>query len=49
MAQDTILHMRIAKEVIDTLDDVRRKEKDIPTRSEMVRRLIIRAGEVKRK
>ena len=44
MTQDAILHMRIAGEIVEVLDDLRRKEKDLPTRSEMVRRLIQRAG-----
>jgi metal-responsive CopG/Arc/MetJ family transcriptional regulator len=49
MTQNTLLQMRIADEIIKKLDDLRRDEKDIPTRSEMVRRLIERAAEKKRK
>ncbi len=47
--KDEILHMRLPggmKRVIDTL---RRAEADIPTRSEMVRRLIQRAGDALKK
>ena len=40
MTQDTILHMRIAEEIRLKLDDLRRLEADLPSRSEMVRRLI---------
>lgn len=40
MTQDTILHMRIAEEIRAKLDDLRRIEPDLPSRSEMVRRLI---------
>lgn len=40
MTQDTILHMRIAEEIRAKLDDLRRTEPDLPSRSEMVRRLI---------
>lgn len=43
MANDTFLHMRIAPYDVESLDDLRRKEPDLPTRSEMVRRLIARA------
>jgi metal-responsive CopG/Arc/MetJ family transcriptional regulator len=40
MTQDTILHMRVAEEIRAKLDDLRRAEPDLPSRSEMVRRLI---------
>ena len=46
MTQDQILHMRIADEVKRKLDDLRKRESDLPSRSEMVRRLIERAGEI---
>jgi len=52
MTQNTLLQMRIADEIVAQLDDLRRLEKDIPSRSEMVRRLIERAhdkAEAKRK
>lgn len=48
MAQDAILQMRIAGELVEQLDELRRQEPDIPTRSEMVRRLISRAAEVRK-
>lgn len=41
--EDTILHMRVAEEIRVMLDDLRRIEPDLPTRSEMVRRLIVEA------
>jgi len=47
--QDTFLHMRIAEEVKLMLDDLRKGEPDLPSRSEMVRRLIERAHESEKK
>jgi hypothetical protein len=42
--------IRLDDRHLDILDEARRVEKDIPTRSEMVRRLIERAGDkLKRK
>lgn len=41
----SLLQVRTNNRVESQLDDVRRAEKDIPTRAEMVRRLIIRAYE----
>jgi metal-responsive CopG/Arc/MetJ family transcriptional regulator len=32
--------VKLPREMIDRLDDVRRKQKDIPTRPEMIRRMI---------
>ena len=43
MTQDTFLNMRIALEIKEILDELRKLEKDLPSRSEMVRRLIVRA------
>lgn len=43
MTQDTLFQMRIAEHIVGQIDDLRRAEKDIPSRSEMVRRLIERA------
>ena len=43
MTQDTSLNMRIALEIKEILDELRKLEKDLPSRSEMVRRLIVRA------
>lgn len=45
MAQDSILHMRISEELRRLLDELRKNESDLPSRSEMVRRLILRAEE----
>lgn len=45
MDKDEILHMRLQGDLKRALDDLRRVEPDIPTRSEMVRRLIQRAIE----
>lgn len=39
--------VRLDDRHLDILDELRRVEKDIPTRSEMIRRLIERAGEKK--
>lgn len=38
------LHMRIAPFEIEELDQLRKQETDLPTRSEMMRRLIARAS-----
>lgn len=45
MENDAILHMRISEALKATLDQLRKNEADLPTRSEMVRRLIERAAE----
>ena len=44
MEQTDILHMRIKPEIVRQLDELRKAEADLPSRSEMVRRLIVRAG-----
>lgn len=44
---DTQIAVRMGKPTFDILDDVRREERDVPTRAEMIRRLIQRAGEQK--
>ena len=49
MTQDAILQMRIAADLVVQLDELRRHESDIPSRSEMVRRLISRAAEAQQK
>jgi metal-responsive CopG/Arc/MetJ family transcriptional regulator len=49
MSQDAILQMRIAADLVAELDELRRHESDIPSRSEMVRRLISRAAEAQQK
>lgn len=43
MANDTQIAVRATTEHLKKLDDLRRKEKDLPTRTEMIRRLIERA------
>jgi hypothetical protein len=43
MTQDSIMQLRIATSYREMLDDLRRQEPDIPSRSEMIRRLIERA------
>jgi metal-responsive CopG/Arc/MetJ family transcriptional regulator len=43
MTQDSILHMRVSEDVKTLLDELRKLEPDLPSRSEMVRRLIERA------
>jgi len=47
MQQDEQIAVRISKRLLDLLDNVRREERDVPTRAEMIRRLIQRAGEQK--
>lgn len=49
MTQDRILHMRIADESMRQLDELRRVEPDLPSRSEMVRRLIDRAADANKR
>jgi hypothetical protein len=44
MAHD-LFNLRLAPEYLRWLDDMRRKEDDIPTRSEMARRCIQRQAE----
>jgi hypothetical protein len=44
MTKDAILHMRITEGVRLQIDGLRKQESDLPTRSEMVRRLIERAA-----
>ena len=39
----TIGAMKVSEALAAKLDDLRRKEKDVPNRSEMIRRLIERA------
>ncbi len=41
--KNAILHMRISDEEKSDLDQLRKAEPDLPSRSEMVRRLIKRA------
>lgn len=47
--RDTFLQMRIADEIVAKLDDLRRVEADLPSRSEMIRRLIERADGMAKK
>ena len=47
MTQDAFLHMRIAKDVKQMLDELRKSEPDLPSQAEMVRRLIERAADKK--
>jgi hypothetical protein len=42
--QDQNLTVRISAERLEALDEIRRKERDLPTRAEMLRRLIDRAA-----
>ena len=41
---DTNFNIRIQKDWLLNLDDIRRHEKDVPSRAEMIRRLVIRAA-----
>ena len=43
MEKDSILHMRVAEETKAKIDILRKNEPDLPSRSEMVRRLVDRA------
>ena len=44
MKHDDTLQMRLSPELKATLDDLRKAESDLPSRSEMIRRLIERAA-----
>ncbi len=44
MKHDKQISLRIGEEYLRALDDLRRKEDDVPSRTEMLRRLIERAG-----
>ena len=39
--QDHDFHMRVSAAVLAALDKIRRKETDMPSRAEMVRRLVL--------
>lgn len=45
MEHDKILQMRLSAKTQADLDELRRREADLPSRSEMIRRLIARAIE----
>lgn len=47
-AKHPLFNFRVEPQLLQRIDDLRRKEADIPTRSEMVRRIIMRAGDKKR-
>lgn len=49
MTQNDFLHMRITGELKEMLDHLRKAEPDLPSKAEMVRRLIERASKGKRK
>ena len=46
---DTFLHIRIPSDVREALDDIREGERPLPSRSEIVRRLILDAAKKKRR
>ena len=37
------MNLRLSREVLEALDDMRREEKDLPNRQEMVRRILVEA------
>jgi preprotein translocase subunit SecA len=45
MTQDSTMQLRIAQKYRGMLDELRRSEPDLPSRSEMMRRLIERAAQ----
>lgn len=45
MTQDEQIAVRISAKLLEMLDELRREERDVPTRAEMIRRLIGRAKE----
>lgn len=44
MTQDTQIAIRMSTQALAALDDLRRVEADLPSRAEMIRRLIDRAA-----
>ena len=49
MTQDTQIAIRISTQALAALDQLRKNEDDLPSRAEMIRRLIERASEKKGK
>ena len=49
MGYATTLQMRLTPELKSAIDELRKSEPDLPSRSEMIRRLIERASRIKRK
>ncbi|WP_414462917.1 hypothetical protein [Hyphomicrobium sp. DY-1] len=49
MAQDTQIAIRISAQALAALDQLRKNEDDLPSRAEMIRRLIDRADQKKDK
>uniref|UniRef100_UPI00403FA7EC ribbon-helix-helix protein, CopG family n=1 Tax=Hyphomicrobium sp. ghe19 TaxID=2682968 RepID=UPI00403FA7EC len=47
MTQDTQIAVRISTQALAALDQLRKQEDDLPSRAEMIRRLIERASEKK--
>jgi metal-responsive CopG/Arc/MetJ family transcriptional regulator len=45
MTQDTQIAIRISTQALAALDQLRKNEDDLPSRAEMIRRLIERAAE----
>jgi metal-responsive CopG/Arc/MetJ family transcriptional regulator len=46
MRQDTQIAVRISRTLLEALDGLRREEVDVPSRAEMIRRLIQRATRI---
>lgn len=44
MTKDQQIAIRVTDKLLSTLDDIRRGEPDLPTRAEMIRRLIERGA-----
>jgi metal-responsive CopG/Arc/MetJ family transcriptional regulator len=49
MTKDTQISIRLPEHLLEELDDLRRDERDVPGRAEMIRRLIDRAALAQRK
>jgi hypothetical protein len=47
--QDRVLQMRVSDEFIESIDEWRRKEPDLPSRAEAIRRLVELGLQAKRK
>jgi len=48
MTQDTQIAIRLSTQALAALDDLRRVEDDVPSRAEMIRRLIDRAVDARK-
>jgi metal-responsive CopG/Arc/MetJ family transcriptional regulator len=46
-ADTEAMNLRLPRDILDALDDMRREEKDVPNRQEMIRRILVKAIEAR--